>query len=130
MAFQINLGVAQFARGACTELQALYIVRQRKVGSRGGTLSAYDAYGENGEVVQLYVLAVQDELFGAGNHVGQHPLNQPLRIGRVVVGHMLGKPFGIESVLNQRTCIPQSFQWAFFAGHLILFVTNHTLLFF
>ena len=36
LAFQINLGVAQFARGACTELQALYIVRQRKVGSRGG----------------------------------------------------------------------------------------------
>ena len=55
MAFQINLGVAQFARGACTELQAFHIVRQRKVGSRGGTLSAYDAYGENGEVVQLYV---------------------------------------------------------------------------
>ena len=76
---------------------------------------------KNGEVVQLYVLAVQDEFFGAGNHVGQHPLNQPLRIGRVVVGHMLGKPFGIESVLNQRTCIPQSFQRAFFAGHFDTF---------
>ena len=51
-------------------------------------------------------------------------------LAREYSDYMLGKPFGIESVLNQRTCIPQSFQRAFFAGHLILFVTNHTLLVF
>ena len=43
--------------------------------------------------------------------------------GKQVYKILFGYPpaFRYDFVLNQRTCIPQSFQRAFFAGHLILF---------
>ena len=46
-----------------------------KSSAEAAPLLLNDAYGENGEVVQFYVLAVQDKLFGAGNHVGKHPFD-------------------------------------------------------
>ena len=36
---------------------------------------ADDAYGEDGEVVQFHVFAVQNKFFGTGNHVGEHPFD-------------------------------------------------------
>lgn len=75
LAFQIDLGVAQFAGGTCAEFQPFHVVGEGEFGSRGGAFLADDAYGEDGEVVQFHVFAVQNKFFGTGNHVGEHPFD-------------------------------------------------------
>ena len=82
---------------------------------------------EDGKVIQFHVLAVQNQFFGAGNHVCQYPLDDTTRIGGVVIGHVLGQFFDVEGFFDYGACIPEAFQWAVFARHLILFVTNHTI---
>ena len=61
LAFQIDLGVAQFAGGTCAEFQPFHVVGEGEFGSRGGAFLADDAYGEYGEIVQFDVLAIQNE---------------------------------------------------------------------
>ena len=117
--------VAQLPRGTGTELQALHIVCQREVGSRCRPFPADNAYGEDGEVVQLHILAVKDKLLDARNHVGKDTLDDTGRVGGVMVCHVLCQTFGVIRLFDDGTRIPEAFQWAVLARHLILFVTNH-----
>ena len=121
------MGITQFAGGTGAELQPLHVVGQREVGSGLRPFLADDSYGEDGKVIQFHVLAVQNQFFGAGNHVCQYSLDDTTRIGGVVIGHVLGQFFDVEGFFDYGACIPEAFQWAVFARHLILFVTNHTI---
>ena len=72
----------QDAGGAGTELDAGDVLRHREVLlADGAALGILDADGEDGQVVNLHVLALQEQFADTVHHVGEQPLDDALRIG-------------------------------------------------
>lgn len=101
-----------------------------KVSALSAPWSGTMPHEKMGQVVQLHVLAVENQLFDARHHVGQHAANHAGREGGVVVGHVLGQGFDVEGFVYYGTGVPfvlGAFQTRF---QLILFVENHEFRFF
>ncbi len=118
-------------RGAAFEAQPDHVGGDRPVFRRVGRFPAY-AHAEDGEVVQLHVLAVEQQLLDAGGHVLEDPVDRALRIRRVVLGHVLGQGARVERLVRHRPCQPLAAERGGLGLVLILIllVTNHVCLFF
>ena len=87
-----DLVAGELTRGAGTEIHTLHVGGNGEVLGRVGRGGA-DTGGEDAEVRNLHRLTLQHQLADTGDHVGEHPLDDTLGIGRGVLSHVLGKVF-------------------------------------
>ena len=104
-----------------------HVGSDRPVFRRVGRFPA-DPHAEDGEVVQLHVLAVEQQLLDAGGHVLEDPVDRALRIRRVVLGHVFGQSARVERLVCHRPCQPLAAERGGLGLVLILLVTNHVCL--
>ena len=115
------------AGGACAELVGLDVLGGVELlhGLGAGRL---EAYGEDGQVGNLHGHALQGELLDALHHVGQHSVDDALREGSVVGGHVLGQVFKVVHLSGCGACIPGAGIGRIAAVVLIKLVVNHVYL--
>ena len=99
---QTQVGSGQLTGGTGAELQALDVLADTELVNALCTTPVLNPYGEDGEVGNLHVLALQQQLLDAAAHVGEHPLDGSLRERGVVVRHVLGQSFERYGLLNHR----------------------------
>ena len=89
--------------------------------------SALDTDREEREVVELHLLALEQELLGALDCVAEHTEDGALRIGAVVTVHVLGESLEVEGFVTCRPGEPQTLEIAL-GLPLIKIITNHTIM--
>ena len=82
----------------------------------------------NGKVVNFHTFAVEQQLFDAGGHILEDPVDRALRIRRVVLGHVFGQSARVERLVCHRPRQPLTAERGGLGLVLILFVTNHVCL--
>ena len=75
--FEVQTLVAEFAGGTGTQLHAFDVGAHLELFGRIGAVIGNDAAREDGQVVELHVLAVEHQFLDAAHHVGQHALDDP-----------------------------------------------------
>ena len=99
--YQVQRFRHEDARGTRAQLHALNVLRDGEVLFGVGTaLLVLDADGEDGEVVDLHVLALQEQLLDAVHHVGEQTLDDALREGSVVARHVFREPCQVDGLLD------------------------------
>ena len=93
-----ELGTAEVAGGVGVQVDVLDVlgdvVGQVRLGTLRGHLDA-----EDGEVLDLHLVAVEAELADAGHHVLQDAVDDARGVGRVVVVHVLGELLQVVGLL-------------------------------
>lgn len=102
VSLQVEGGGGQVAGSTGTEFHTLDVGRSGEGTFAFSTAPVLDADGEDGEVGNLHVLALQQQLLDAAAHVGEHPLDGSLGERGVVVRHVLGQSFERYGLLNHR----------------------------
>lgn len=102
---EVKTAVGELACGTGTELDALYVLCHGEGFLRVGSLLGSDAYGENGEVVDLHGVAAEDEFLNALHHVGEDAAYGSCREGCVVARHVLGELVDADGCGDCRTGI-------------------------
>ena len=75
--FEVQTLVAELAGGTGTQFHAFDVGAHLKLFGRIGAVIGNDAAREDGQVVELHVLAVEHQFLDAAHHVGQHALDDP-----------------------------------------------------
>ncbi len=117
---------AEVAGGTCEESESIYILLHRIL-LLIEDASALDADREECEVVELHLLALEQELLGALDRVAEHTEDGALRIGAVVTVHVLGESLEVEGFVTCRPGEPQALEIAL-GLPLIKIITNHTIM--
>ena len=100
---QVETLRGELASGTGTELDGLDVARDIEVFLRVSTaLGILDADREDGEVVDLDALAFEHQLLDTCHHVGEQTFDDTLGEGTVVTGHVVGKTFEIDGLLDNR----------------------------
>ena len=111
-------------RGACPEVDALHAVGRREFLGRVGP-PALDASREDAEVGNLHRLALQHQLADAVHHVGQNAPDDTLRVGRVVLSHVLGQLLQRHHLAHRHgACVPLAEHLAVFRLVLVNTIEN------
>ena len=92
----------QLAGGTGTELHALDVLRHGELAGGGLASGVLDAEGEDGKVGNLHVLAFEQQLLDAADHVGEHAVDGSLGERGVVVRHVLGQTVQVDGLFDDR----------------------------
>ena len=92
--------------GTGTQLYTLDVLRGIELLLRFSSLFVLDADREDGEVGEFHVLALQQNLLDASDHVGEHPLDGAGGERRVVIRHVLGELVQPDGLVNDGICEP------------------------
>ena len=92
--------------GTGTQLYALDVLRGVELLLRFRSLFVLDADREDGEVGEFHVLALQQNLLDASDHVGEHPLDGAGGERRVVIRHVLGELVKPDGLVNDGVSEP------------------------
>ncbi len=85
-----ELGLTNLAGGLAEQAHILDVLTNLEVSSVGAGAAGHLS-GEDAEVAQLHGLTEQDQFLDASHHVGEDALDDALRIGGVVVAHVLSQ---------------------------------------
>ena len=99
-----QLGLTNLASGLAEQAHVLDVLANLEVGSVGARAASHLS-GEDAEVAQLDGLSEQYQLLDAGHHIGEDALDDALRVGSVVVAHVLGELSDADGVSILHTAI-------------------------
>ena len=102
----VEVGGRQLAGGPGTEPQAGDVLRHGEVFLGVGSAFHLQAYGEDGEVGELDVLAEQQKLLGADHGVCQDALDGSLAERGVVARHVLRQLVETDGLVRHHSWIP------------------------
>ena len=102
----VEVGIAQSTRGTGTQLQSADVAGYVELGLGLGALLVADTHGEDGQVVNLHILASQELLLDTLHHGGHHAETHGLREAGVVFLHVLGEVGQVDGFIGNRKCIP------------------------
>ena len=97
---QVKTLTHQVASGSGLQLHTADILRYSEVLFLSSHLLVLDTQRKNGQVVDLHVLALQQELFDTTNHVGEQTLDNALGVRRIVSTHVLSQSIQVDSLFN------------------------------
>src|SRR5574344_1277799 len=99
-----QLGDCQVAGGAGIQTDGLDVVSHREV-FQFVAAYALQTYAEDGKVVYLHVLAVEQKFLDTRHHIGEHALDGTSRVRRVVDSHMFDELLDVDDLIGYGTTI-------------------------
>ena len=98
-------GRSELSGGTAAQRAALDVNPRIEIRCSLGSLRS-ESHAEDGEVVNLHVLPLEQNLLDTVHHVAEHTLDAALGIRRVVLGHVLGELVDADGLVSYGTCIP------------------------
>jgi len=125
--FEVQVLGHEGTSGTGTELDAGDVLRDGEIVLRlSASLRVLDTEREDGEVINLHVLALQEEFLDTRDHVGQQTPDDALRIGTVVVTHVLGKSIQVDGLFDDWVGKPHAEYPRCSVLDFLEYVTNHS----